>query len=818
MPPCLRGAFILRRLNILSDFRAAARSLLRNKGFALSCALTLALGIGATTTIFSVVYGVLLRPLPYRDADRLVIIQGEKDFSTGPRLMNYSGPELEDFEAATQAFSRLAIAASYSFSHRSDGGIESVTGAIVSGNFFRVLGTPALIGRTLSGDAAPDIVISDRLWRRLFAGTADVVGKTLTVADVTNVPQTYTIVGVMPREFQYPSSRTDFWRSLANARISGPSSITNRNGGGFLFVARMREGVTLDDAQRDAARANDVIKDGFRGGRIDMGAKVVPFTDFITSNVGPSLWILLGAVSLVLLVACSNVAHLILARQSSRSREIAMRMALGAPRGRLIGYSIVESALISAIGTIGGVAIAVGAVGLLQWIQPSQLPRLDAVTVDLPVLAFAIGVAALAAIGAGLAPAIITTRTDAVLAFRSGNRSVDAKSARRLRSLLVICEIAISLVLLISATLLARSLFAMLETDLGVNTERVITAQLDLGLGRSLSVERQATMVDDLLQRVGAIPTVRSAAFGSAVPPNGEFQRASFVLSNPAGTGTVSHIVTMIPASAGYFATLQIPLLRGRYFDDGDSADVARHLSVIVSREAAKRFFGEDDPIGRQLPMGRDQMTVVGVVEDVRYSGLGNRPEPVMYRPFSQSPFRIVVLFARTTGDPNAIAREVRQVIQTYDHDINILSIQPLTAWLSNAVAQPRFRALLLSALSIITLLLAAVGLYGVIAYSTSQRTAEIGLRVAVGAQSSDVIGMVMVDGARLAIAGIALGVASAYASTRVLSAFLYQVAPTDVTTFAGSVLVLLIAAMFATYLPARRAARVDPMTALRAE
>ena len=805
-------------MDVLADLRVAARGLTRSKGFAFAGAITLALGIAATTTIFSVVYGVLLRPLPYRDADRLVVIQGEKDFSTGPRLMNYSGPELEEFAAAAHAFSPLAMTASSSFTNRTEDGLELMTGATVSEDFFSVLDTPPLVGRTPTGEAVPEIVISERLWRRVYGAAPDVLGKTVTVADMSNVPQTYTIVGVMPREFQYPYARTDLWRPLAFVRTLGRSSITNRNGGGFLFVARLRNGVSAVDAQRSAAMANDVLKPHFGGGRVDMRSKVVPFKEFITGNIGPSLWILLGTVALVLLVACTNVANLILARQSSRSREIAMRMALGAPRGRLIGYALVESAIVTSIGTAIGIVMALAAIRMLQWIQPAQLPRLDAVTTDLPVLAFTIAVAALVALGSGLAPAILTTRTDAVLAFRAGSRGAGANQTRWFRSLLVVVEIAVSLVLFVGAALLGRTLLALVETDLGVDTERVMTAQLDLGLGRSLSAERQAAMADALLQRVAAIPTVQAAGFGSGVPPNGEFQRASFVLANATDTGTVSHIVTMVPASPGYFTTLQIRLVRGRLFDDGDSAEKAQQLSVIVSREAAKRFFGTDDPIGRTLPMGQDHMTVVGVVEDVRYSGVANKAEPVMYRPFSQSPFRIVVLFARTTGDPNAIAAELRQVIQTYDRDINISSIQPLTTWLSDALAQPRFRTLLLSSIAGITLILAMVGLYGVIAHATSQRTSEIGVRVAIGAQRADVIRLVLSEGVRLAGAGIVVGLAGSYWATRLLSSFLYQVTTTDPGAFTGATIALFLVALLATYLPARKAARIDPMAALRAE
>ena len=804
-------------MEFAADFRVAARGLMRSKGFAIAGVITLALGIAATTTIFSVVYGVLLRPLPYRDADRLVVIQGEKDFSTGPRLMNYSAPEMEEFIAATRVFTSIAMTAATGFTLRDDGGAEAISGATVSGTFFDTIGTTPILGRLLGDEAEPNIVISERLWHRKFGGAPDVLGRTLTLTDYTINYRTYTIVGVVPQPFQYPHARTDVWRTLNYARTTGDGNVNNRNAGGYLFIARMRDGVTTADAQRDAAAANDVLKPHFQNSRIDMRAKVVTLAESISGQIGPSLWILMGAVALVMLVACANVANLILARQSSRQREMSMRLALGAPRARLITYLLAETAIVATAGAILGIAITFGTVRLLQWLQPAQLPRLDAVDVDRPVLLFAIALAALSSLLAGLGPALIATRSDLVLALRAASRNVVGGPAR-VRSTLVIAEMAVSIVLLVGAALLARTLFALIDTDLGVDTERVLTAHLDLGMGRRLSPERQAEIVDALLARVSAIPTVSSAAFGSGVPPNGEFQRASFVLSNASDTEMVSHIVTMIPASPGYFSTLRIPVLKGRSFNDGDEADVAKHMSVIVSREAAKRFFGNDDPIGRTLPMGSDQMTVVGMVEDVKFSGIANKPEPVMYRPFSQSPFRIVVLFARTTGDPTAIANELRQIIQTYDRDIDIASIQPLTAWVSNAVAQPRFRALLLSSIAGITLLLAMVGLYGVIAYSAAQRTSELGVRIAIGAQRSDVMRLIIVEGIRLALAGIAIGIIGAYWAAQLLSSLLYNVTATDLPAFAGASIVLFLVAIAATYLPARRAARVDPMAALRAE
>jgi len=802
-------------MDVLADIRVAARGLLRSKGFAFAGSITLALGVAATTTIFSVVYGVLLRPLPYQDAGRLVVIQGEKDFSSGPRLMNYSPEELEDFSSAATAFSSIAVSNTSSLTYQFDSGIEPIGGATVSGRFFETVGAKARLGRAFGDDSEPVIVISDRFWRKAFGADPAVLGRAVRIVDRANIARTYTITGVMPPEFQYPRRQTDVWRSLAFVRAMGDDNIRNRNRGGAEFLARLRDGVTIEAARADAARANDVLKSQFANSRIDMRSKVTALPAYVSGTVGPSLWILLGAVTLVLLVACTNVASLILARQSVRAREISVRMALGAPRVRLVAYMLAESSIIAIAGAILGVAMSFGLVRLLQYLAPAQLPRLDAVAVDGPVLLFAMSAAALAAIVAGFGPAVLATRTDAVLAMRSGSKGAGS-GTRRLRSVLVVIEIAASIVLLVGAALLSRSLAAMLRTNLGVNTENVMTAQLDLGLGRAVAGPRQLQMLDDLRQRVAAIPSVQTAGYGSALPPALEVLRMSFILTNPDNTATESHIVTTVPASPEYFSTLQIPLVSGRLFTASDS-DGAPAVG-IVNREAARRFFGNHDAIGRTLPFESGAITIVGVVENVKYTGIGSPNDGVVYRPFAQQPFRLAVLIARTTDDPARITNQMRTVIRSYDPAINVGAVQPLTTWVSDSVAQPRFRTLLLSAIAMITLLLAMVGLYAVIAYSTSQRTSEIGVRVAIGAQRADVIRLVLSEGARLAVIGIVVGLAGSYWATRLLSSFLYQVTTTDPGAFAGAAIALFLVALLATYLPARRAARIDPMTALRTE
>jgi putative ABC transport system permease protein len=804
----------------MDDFRIAARGLWRSKGFAIASALTLALGIAATTTIFTVVYGVLLRPLPYPDADRLVIIEGEKAYSTGPRIMNFSGPELEPFASATSTFSSVAISRYSALTLRNDSGVRSVRIATVSGAFFSTLGVSPLLGRPIGDESEPVVVISKRLWQEVFLSAPDVLGRSIALDDGPAIRRTYTIVGVMPAEFQLPYPRTDAWRTLAFARSTGDGRVRELVVGGHQFYARIKDGLSFDAAKADAyATVDRVLKPNFTTSRIDMYAVTTPLEQYVRGTMGPTLWVLMGAVTLVLLVACSNVANLILARQASRTKEISLRLALGAPRRRLVTHLMSEAAMLAACGAVTGIAIAFGAIRLLQWLQPVQLTRLDAVAVDLPVLLFATVAAAMATLLAALSPAVIATRTDAALVLRAGGRGTIASGmVRWLRSSLVIGEIATSIVLIVGASLLARSLVALVNTDLGVNTEHVIAAILTLdanpGQARPMDDARRRQIANDLQTRLAALPAVSAAGIGGGVPPTQEYMRVSFILSN--GASSDSHMVTLVPANTGYFRTLQIPLIAGRMFEDRD--DALAPPVVIVSREAARRFFGNDNAIGKTLPLMGKDVTIVGVVENVKYTGIAAAPESTLYQPYAQQPLRITALFARTTGDSTQVATDIRSMIKSYDPGIAVPQLRSLDAWITDATAQPRFRTILLSSIAVIAFCLSMIGLYGVISYSTSQRTAEIALRMAIGAQQSDVTRLVLKEGSRLALIGVAIGLVAAYAATRFVASFLYGVTATDPATFVAAAFALAAVAMLATYLPARRAARVDPMTALRAE
>lgn len=802
----------------MGDLRIALRGLMRSRGFAVAASVTLALGIAASTTIFSVLYGVLLRPLPYRDAGQLVVIQGEKTYATGPRILNFSAPQFEPFSEASSAFESMASSGTTALTLRNSGGVRSVPLATVSAGFFETLGMQPLLGRGLRAEAEPSIVISERLWREVFSSAPDVVGRTIVLADGATIERAYTIVGVMPQSFQLPDPRTDAWRPLGFARATGDGRVRELAPGGHQIFARLRDGVTFEAASADARAAVDrALKPNLTPYRVGLYAKTLPLDAYVRGTMGPTLWMLMGAVTLVLLVACANVASLMLTRQASRKREVATRLALGASPLRLLTYVLADAILLAAIGALGGIGISTAALRLLQWLEPAQLNRLDAVHLDVPVLTFATCIAATSALLAAVAPAFFSTRSGGLSALQSGHRgALGSASGQRLRSAIVVMQIAASIVLIVAASLFARTLRALVTADLGVNTEHVIAAILDLSPapGRPMNDDRRRQIALDLEARLATLPRVTAVGIGSGVPPTGEFMRAEVRLSNSSAQDP--YMVTVVPASPGYFRTLQPRLLAGRLFDQRD--DALALPVVMINREAARRFFETDNPIGRTLTLLRQQVTIVGVIDNVKYTGIAVGPESVIYQPYAQQPIGISVLLARTSGDPTGIAAELRSLITAYDAGIGIPRLWTLSQWVSNATAQPRFRTVLMSSIAVIALCLAMVGMYGTIAYTITARTPEIGVRIAVGAQRRDIHRLVIGDAARLALPGAALGMVGAYWSSRGLSSFLYGVGPADPVNYVVAAAALLLVALVATWAPAIHAASVDPTVALRAE
>jgi putative ABC transport system permease protein len=806
------------------DLGYAGRSFARNRGFTLAAVFTLALGIGANTGIFSIVYGILLRPLGYRNADRLVLVEAERDISgaRAPVRTYFALTDLDTFRERSSSFESVGFYATDDGVLASERGTERVDFSIVSDSFFSTLGGVVRLGRPLGppDDNVPSLVISDRLWRRAFGASVDVLGQRVVLhsqrGDGTQRArwrrQPFTIVGVADATLQFPTPQTDVWTTAGFIRTLDPRCCS------FLPLARLKPRATLEQANADAGDISRTLSASIPSRYAALRARAVGVHEQLVRTVRPSLLILLAAVGLVLFVACANVMNLVLARNVARGRDVAVRLALGASRGRLVAQSIVESGVLAAAGGAAGILVALGMVETLRRLEPAGLPRLDAVQIDAPILLFACASAALVTFVTGVLPA--TRSGDVGEALRVGGRSIaDSASGRRLRRALVTLELAVSVVLLVGAILLGRSLVRLIHADVGVVSNRVMTASLALSIDRELSGAQQVALVERVVDRIRAQPGITSVGVGTSLPPN-----KSRILLTLRGANAIDYQATAIPATPAYFQTLGIRLLKGRLFTDADDAD---HPPVmIMSMDAARHFFGDGDPVGRtlSLPVFRDgatrnsTMTLVGMIGDVKYSGLDRAPDDAIYRPFAQQPWPNVFLVARTDGDPAVLGTTLQRQVADVDRAIAVSAVSTLDDVVSDAAAQPRFRTTLLAALAGLALALAAVGLYGVVAYSVSQRTMEIGVRMALGARPGDVVGMIVREGLGLAVGGVAIGLVAAYALARTLTALLYGVAPTDAASFAYASGALLLLALLASYVPARRASAIDPAIAMRAE
>ncbi len=812
-------AFLRQALGSLAtDLGLGLRTLRKSPGFAAAALLTLTLGIGANTAIFSVVYGVLQRPLPYRDPASLVLVSATRDFAGERRPSSFSAFEIEDWDQRSRSLASLAGYSPADLALKGNDVVEPLEGAFVSEKFFSTIGEPPVEGRLLGpeDDRSPVAVISHRLWLRLFDGDPSAVGGTLTLSG-----HVFTVVGVAAPDFRLPSDRVDVWTPMGQARQSelGPW-LNERRGGRVSFVARLEPGTTLAEARSDLQDLGRRLAleraDGDRGGV----PVVTPLVESVAGPVRPALHMLLGAVVLVLFVASANVANLLLARHAARERDIAVRLALGASRGRLVAHGVAEALILGVGGCLAGILLAWGMVRALVWLGPAQLPRLDAIHVDGPVLAFAVAIAAAGTLAASLGPAIQSSRQDAARALGASARALGNPRAGRLRSALVAAELAVSVLLLVGASVLAHSFVRLLRTETGARTDHVLVARLNLALGRQLDEPRQVSLGAALVERVKAVPGVRSAAMSSALPPNGRMVEITLKDLPTAHGIAAEYAVNAAPTTPEFFGTLGIPLLEGRLFDEGD--DAAHPRVLIVSADVARDLYG-DDPIGRTLVLpttghGRVTGTVVGVVGNVSYKGLAEPAEPTVYVPWAQQPWPTAFLVARTTDEPLALASGLREAIGQVDRQIGMVSLRTLDDVLLQEAAQPRFRATVLSAVAALALALAGVGLSGVVSYSVSKRTAEIGVRVALGASRPGVLWMVLREGLLLVAVGGSLGLVAALALTRVLARFLYGVTPTDPASFLLAATFLVAVALVASYLPARRASRIDPVVALRAE
>jgi predicted permease len=799
---------------VLQDVRYALRSLRHHPIFALTAVLTLALGIGANTAIFSAVEGVLLRPLPFPEPERLVTVWGHHA-SIGREAASL--PDYLDWRRESRSFSGMAARANTQFTLTGAGDPAVVRGAVVTANYFRVLGAPIPVGRGFGDDeeksgAARVAVLSDGFWRREFGGRPDAVGRQLTLGGVP-----YTIVGAGARGVSVPDD-VDVW-----AVLTTDTTLGRRND--FLeVVGRLAPGVDVRRAQEEMTTIARRLERSYPGSNAGWGVELVGLQERVVGEIRPALLLFMGAVGLVLLIACANVANLMLARVASREREVTIRAALGASRRRLVRQLLTESVVLALAGGALGLGLAVWGVRALHALEPGTIPRLDEIAVDGSAFAFALVLSVATGLLFGLVPAGRILSYDLRGGLAEGGRGMAGhRSAGRTRGLLVLAEVALACVLLVGAALLLRSFVGLQGVDPGFAPGGILTARVTLPRSRYDDPARQAAFTDALLERMRGLPGVGSAALASHAPlgdgpPYWAFSVAGVEQPPP----EVVQDAVVYRTSPDYFRTFAIPLLRGRLYGAGDRADAAP--VALVSETLARRYWPDRSPLGARITLGDPTDTasvwlrVVGVVGDVRQEGPVAAAYPQLYLPLAQLSSRSLLIALRTTGNPLSLTPAVKRAIADIDAQLALGSVATMDERVAGTLARPRVNAVLLGGFAVTALVLAALGIYGVVAYGVAQRTRELGIRMALGARGDDVLRLVLRQGMAPVLAGLAVGLGGAAAGSRVLRGLLYGVGATDPLTYAGVALFLAAVALVASYLPARRAAMADPVIALRNE
>jgi predicted permease len=808
---------------VLQDIRYSLRTLSKSPGFTVIVILTLALGIGANTAIFSVVNAVLLAPLPYSQPSQLVMVW-TSNLPKGYKISPVSGGEFAEWKSGNNIFSDIAASSDAIYTLTGAGEPQDVIGYQFSADYFRLLGTAPELGRTFLEEedraGGPNVVVlGDAIWRRTFGADANIVGKSITLSG-----KPFTVVGVMPPDFRYPQL-TELWTPLGLK----PSFLTNYDDTALRIMARLKPGVTLQQAQAQMDSIEQRVAQ--QHPQTDSGNTVslVPLREQIAGDVKMPLFVLLGAVGFVLLITCANVANLMLARATGRRKEIAVRTALGASRARLIRQFLVESLLLALAGGALGFLFADGATSFLLAIFPNNIanlniPQVTSIPMDARVFSFTLLAAVLTGVLFGLAPVLGFRAATSAEGLKETSRGTTASSSeRRVRSLLVVSEFALALVLLVGTGLLISSFRNLLRGNLGFDADHILSAQLFLSNAKypPAQPEKRLAFVTDAMQRIRELPGVESVGAAGFIPLSGFWGEADFAVQGqpepPPGQrpSAKSDIVT-----PDYFRAMGISLLRGRVFTDQDGKGAAQ--VVIVNETLARKEFGNQNPVGQQLNFGDstkpDLWEVVGVVSDIHDFGLEEKVRGNVFRPFAQIPLPVVGFVVRTLGRPSSLTSAVKQAIWTVDKDQPIYKIIGVDQLASESLGIRRVSSVLLGAFSTLALLLAGLGIYGVMAFSVAQRTHEIGVRMALGAQPDGVLKMIMGYGMSIVIAGMAIGIAGALALSRVVAGLLYGVKATDGMTFVFTSLLLAFVALLACYVPARRAMRVDPMIALRYE
>jgi putative ABC transport system permease protein len=809
--------------DFVQDLRYGVRMLRKSPGFAGVAIVTLALGVGANTAIFSIVNAVLLQTLPYPAPNQLVLMFSAP-LNQPDALSGLSYREFTECREQNRVFSEMAGNAFHDLTLTGAGEPSIVNTADVTPQIFSLLSVKPLTGRTLLPEdgkqgAAPVALVSEHLWRSRFGSNPALIGQSITL-DM----RPFTIVGILPASFRYPDGapRQDVWISVAQDPLFGPRLF--QPGSRVLAgIGRLKPGLSLAQARAEMNTLGARLAKDFPQEDSGLTFRIEPYRQFVVGDVKSPLLILFGAVGLVLLIACANIAHLLLSRATSRQREIAVRIALGAGRARIIRQLLTESALLGALGGVAGMLLAAWGVWGLRPFLPSAVTQISSIHIGGSVLAFALLLSLASALGFGLAPAILATPSDFQANIKEGGERTGQRAGQQVRGFLAIAEISLAMVLLVAGGLLIRSFVLVTSVNPGFDSTNVIEAEVSLPQFQYATPQQWTAFSNELLERLHAQPGLRDSALGAPLPMDrqGEANFAFSVVGAPPLPPGKSQTADYATVSPDYFRTMRIPLLSGRLFSDQDSPSSPK--VATISEALARTYFPNQNPLGKQMKFGfppnrNVSREIVGVVGDVRDTALSRKPGPMMYVPFAQAPLYGGEVVVRSSLGASIVADGIRQAVRSIDKDLPVTDVESLNEAVGQSISQERFRTFLLGSFSLIALVLAALGIFGVISYSVSQRTHEIGIRIALGAKRRDVLRLILGQGTRLALLGLGIGTFAAFLLTRLMSSLLYSVSASDPVTFACVTIILFSVALTACYIPARRAMRVDPMVALRYE
>ena len=810
--------------NLTQDIRYAVRMLLKNPGFTLVAVLAVALGIGANSAMFSVINAVLLRPLPYHQPDRLVTIWEES-----PQRDLYEIPvSLADFNDWVDQNHVFEDLSAYTFTNLNLSGAgepERLLTVRSSANLLKLVGAAPLLGRPFLPEedkegASRVVILSQALWQRRFGSDPGIIGRSLTLDN-----QSYAVVGVMPANFQFPVGFGYLGKVLNDpidlyVPIAASSKETARGSYAFFSIGRLKPAVTIEEARAEMTTIESRIEQQYPGSNTGIVISLIPTHEQTVKLIRPALLVLLGAVAFLLLIACTNIANILLARAASRQKEIAIRTALGATRLRVLRLLLTESVILSLVGGCLGLLLALWGTDALMALAPDNIPRINEVGVDARVFGFTLAVSLLTGIVFGLIPALHASKPDLNETLKEGSRgSTGGAAGKRIRSVLVAAEVALSLVLLVGAGLMVKSFLRLQQMNLGFNPDNVLAASLSLSRNKYPDDQKQVAFFQAALERLRSLSGVQSAAITSGLPLTLSVSGSDFQIEGrPEPELGKEMIINTRSVSPGYFRTLGIPMIKGRDFSDTDKSDAPK--AAIINNDLARIYFPDQDPIGKRITFdeGESWMSIIGQIGDVKQLGLDSTAKPEVYFPYLQATERSMSIVVRTTSNPLSMVGALKSQIQEIDKDLPIADVMTMGKLLSESVSGRRFNMLLLTIFAAVALVLAAVGIYGVMSYSVSQRTHEIGIRMALGAQTSEVLRLVVGQGMALTMAGLGTGVVASLLLTRLMESMLFGVAATDPITFLAVSVLLAGVALTACLVPARRAAKVDPMVALRYE